>query len=263
MLIVSNDRPNHEASISPAALIVWGPGAASSSHSHNCVQLVLALAGTLRVRLGSESRWRRRGAVLVAPNTTHEVDGRGTRVLIAFLDPERELARPLAERLQSNIVSVPDSAVARWRRALGNPGTLEPPQVEAWARAELLRQSQPRRIHPGVQHVLYYLRQRPLDPRHTSLARLAQIAGLSPSRFMHVFSDSMGIPLRPYLLWLRVQRAAGALSAGQSITDAAYVAGFADASHLTRTFRRTLGATPGEMIERASATRGLALRQSG
>jgi AraC-like DNA-binding protein len=74
---------------------------------------------------------------------------------------------------------------------------------------------------------------------------------------MHVFTDSVGVPLRPYLLWLRVQRAAGALAAGHTVTEAAHIAGFADAAHMTRTFRRTLGTTPRELIRRAPATQEL------
>ncbi len=34
---------------------------------------------------------------------------------------------------------------------------------------------------------------------------------------------------------------------GASVTSAAYRAGFSDSAHLTRTFRRMLGATPSEL----------------
>jgi AraC-like DNA-binding protein len=61
---------------------------------------------------------------------------------------------------------------------------------------------------------------------------------------MHVFTESVGIPLRPYLAWLRVQRSACAMLAGASVTEAAHVAGFADAAHMTRTFKRRLGFPP-------------------
>jgi AraC-like DNA-binding protein len=107
-----------------------------------------------------------------------------------------------------------------------------------------------RRIHPRVQRVLDYLQEQELDRHQTSLLRLAYIAQLSPSRLMHVFTESVGIPLRPYLLRLRVQRAARALAAGHTVTEAAHVAGFADAPHLTRTFRRIFGATPRDLLGR-------------
>jgi transcriptional regulator GlxA family with amidase domain len=61
---------------------------------------------------------------------------------------------------------------------------------------------------------------------------------------MHVFTTSVGTPLRPYLAWLRVQRAAMAIISGNSLTDAAHTAGFSDAAHMSRTFTRMLGIAP-------------------
>jgi transcriptional regulator GlxA family with amidase domain len=61
---------------------------------------------------------------------------------------------------------------------------------------------------------------------------------------MHVFTTSIGIPLRPYLAWLRVQRAAMVIVNGASMGEAAHAAGFADAAHMTRTFTRMLGVAP-------------------
>ena len=81
--------------------------------------------------------------------------------------------------------------------------------------------------------------------------------GLSASRFSHLFTQSVGIPFRRYLLWLRLQRAAGALLTGQSITSATYGAGFSDAAHLSRTFRRMLGTSPSEIVQRQHTSRAV------
>ena len=40
----------------PAALIVWGPGFASTAHRHHCVQLLMTLRGSLLVRSGHGGR---------------------------------------------------------------------------------------------------------------------------------------------------------------------------------------------------------------
>ena len=109
------------------------------------------------------------------------------------------------------------------------------------------------KIHPGVNACCSSLREG-LGPADTlSLQNLARIAGLSRSRFMHVFTESVGVPLRSYILWLRLQRACGECVGGASITEAAHSAGFADAAHMTRTFRRMLGTTPSELAQRRSA----------
>jgi AraC-like DNA-binding protein len=102
----------------------------------------------------------------------------------------------------------------------------------------------PVRIHPRVYSALQSLPERLARANDVSLKTLASIAGLSPSRFMHVFTASVGTPLRPYILALRVRLACQELRAGATVTSAACAAGFSDAAHLTRTFRRILGTTP-------------------
>jgi len=108
-------------------------------------------------------------------------------------------------------------------------------------------------IHPGVRRALRSLREQLGSSQRFSLINLAQIAGLSRSRFMHAFTESVGVPVRPYVLWLRLQRACGLLMRGASITEAAHSAGFSDAAHLARTCRRMLGTTPSELVRRREA----------
>jgi AraC-like DNA-binding protein len=79
---------------------------------------------------------------------------------------------------------------------------------------------------------------------HTSAAQAASAAGLSASRFQHLFTAEVGVPFRRYRLWQRLRAAIRAAAAGASLTDAAHAAGFADQAHFTRAFRRTFGAPP-------------------
>jgi AraC-like DNA-binding protein len=77
---------------------------------------------------------------------------------------------------------------------------------------------------------------------------------------MHAFTESVGTPLRPYILWLRLQLASSELVAGTDITEIAQRAGFSDGAHLTRTFRRMLGTTPSEIAQRTRASHGISLQ---
>jgi len=77
-------RPAPGSLVWPAAMIVWGPGYTSAGHSHHCVQLVMAMKGTLSVRGGPKDEWIKCGAVLIRPDAHHEVDARDTTVLLAF-----------------------------------------------------------------------------------------------------------------------------------------------------------------------------------
>jgi AraC-like DNA-binding protein len=65
---------------------------------------------------------------------------------------------------------------------------------------------------------------------------------------MHAFTESIGIPIRPYLAWLKVQRATFAIVSGEPLARAAPFAGFSDAAHMSRSFRRMLGMPPSVLM---------------
>jgi AraC-like DNA-binding protein len=229
----------------PPVLMVLGPGFATAAHRHHCVQLLMALRGSLRVRSGRKSEWRKCGAVWVRPDAIHEMDARGSTLLIGFISAESDMGAALTERIDGEIACVPARQVARWRAALGS--LPDAARAERWLFTSFMPRRRDVTIHPGVRRVLAHLREPRAEFDGLSLTALAGIAGLSPSRFMHAFTESVGIPVRPYILWIRLQRGACDLMDGASVTNAAHRAGFSDAAHMTRTFRRMLGATPSNL----------------
>jgi AraC-like DNA-binding protein len=231
----------------PAAVMMWGPGYHTTTHRHHAVQLLLTVRGSLLVREGSHETWNRCGAALVHPDVLHEVDGSGSTVLLGFMDPESEVGGALCDRIDGAIACLPWYQVCRWRAVLGWP--LTESGVEQWVTRHLLHRRRPVNIDPRVMRAVEHIRRRVDGSGDLSLNSVASIAGLSPSRFMHLFTESLGVPLRPYILWLRLQRASSEMMEGASISQAAHRAGFADAAHLNRTFRRMLGSSPTEKRE--------------
>lgn len=78
-----------------------------------------------------------------------------------------------------------------------------------------------------------------------SLDALARLADLHPVYLVRAFRQRVGLPPHAYQRQLRVERARCLLAGGEGIAEAALAVGFADQSHLTRHFGRTVGATPG------------------
>lgn len=234
-------------------MIVWGPGYTASQHKHHCVQLAMSLCGRLRIRGGPGQKWVWCRAALVRPDAPHEVEAKNVDVLLVFVDAESDLGTALLATIDSEISPVPDSTVLKWRRYLGDSTTLNAERVEPWVREHLLTGRRVPRLHPRVRRVLQVLREEIGSGSDLSLKRMAAIAGLSKSRLMHSFTESVGVPLRPYILWLRVQKACGAIMRGATVADAAHHSGFSDSAHLTRTLKRMMGMTPGELVDRGSA----------
>ena len=234
----------------PPVLATRGPGFRGVLHSHHSLHFVLAIEGELRVRTSASGRWSGAPGVLTAPDAPHAIDSDGVEVLLVFLDPESDAGatfRPALDRAVRPLSSEERAALVRDVV----PRTILRSGAEEWARtaAGALRVPLPasqRSIHPRVRRLLAVLRASGVDDA-TSLEVLASLVRLSPSRLMHVFTASIGIPLRPYLAWLRVQRAAMAIVNGHSMGEAAHAARFADAAHMTRTFKRMLGVAPSSL----------------
>lgn len=97
-----------------------------------------------------------------------------------------------------------------------------------------------------VADVVRLIDRRPQDfPRAADAARAA---GLSVSRFQHLFRESTGMPFRRYRLWRRMAVVMGVLATGGTLTTAAHEAGFSSSAHLSATFRAMFGLRPSDHI---------------
>jgi AraC-like DNA-binding protein len=223
-------------------------------HAHHALHLVLAVTGTLSVRAGDTKRASRVAGVLTAPDAEHALDASGAEVVLVFFEPESAAGVALQAALDGPVRLLD----AKERDAL--LADLEPLRLMQeggveWTRrvVDVLGQGELGQVsimHPKVKKLLRILPTL-TNPDDTSLDELAARVGLSSGRLMHVFSESIGIPLRPYLGWLRLQRAAAAIVSGVPLAEAAARAGFADSAHMSRTFRRMLGVTPSGLRARS------------
>ncbi|WP_373046937.1 helix-turn-helix domain-containing protein [Vulgatibacter sp.] len=234
----------------PPLLAAAAPGTVSEPHRHHNLHLVLARAGTLRVQVGGESRAA--AGLLTGPDVEHAVDASGCDVLLLFVDPESVPGARLAASIEGGASFLDDPA----RSALlaGLPPAPGRDELSAWAERAISRLAggpwELPRMHPRAREVVRAIRDQ-LPDREVSLERLAERVGLSPSRLLHVFTASVGIPIRPYVRWVRFQLAATAIVAGTPLSEAAAAAGFADAAHMTRTFKEMFGLTPSALQRRS------------
>jgi AraC-like DNA-binding protein len=151
-----------------------------------------------------------------------------------------------------------DAEVAQYIRnlhmALEDPSTtcLEREARLIWTLSQLVMRHadtrplarQMKRDQPPVRRVQELLNQRYAE--NVSLSELASYANLSAFHLLRVFRDVVGLPPHAYQVQLRVIHAKRLLLAGMPIAEVAVLTGFADQSHLSRHFKRTLGVTPGQ-----------------
>jgi AraC-like DNA-binding protein len=213
------------------------------------MHLVVALQGEIRVLPSPSADEQVTFGIFSAPNTYHAVDTTGAEVLVIFFAPESQPGASLRSALTGSMKLL-DDETRSWFRSSPSHAELTEPAGQKWLTEMAARlgaeNTPPRVLDRRVRRALQYAREA-LPEQDTSLKELALQVGLSPSRLMHIFTRSTGLPLRPYLRWLKLQRAVISIATGRSITEAALDAGFADSAHLSRVFREGFGMRPTDL----------------
>lgn len=224
----------------PSMVALQGKGGITPPHRHHGMHLLLARDGVLTVSIAGETRAT--PGILTPPQLEHAVDADGITMALFFVDPESMPGKRLERRLEGEPAWLDEAE----RRALlaKLPRVPDGEALQAWMHHTLshfeVDGDGPRTMHPKVKRVLQLLEEARFDPA-PSLEDFADRVGLAPSRLRSAFTDSTGTTWRAYLRWLRLQRAASALSDGVAPNEAAINAGFFDAAHMARTFQSTYG----------------------
>ncbi|MGH7442500.1 MAG: helix-turn-helix transcriptional regulator [bacterium] len=252
--------PSYQVFLWPGRGLVLSSTIVATLHRHAALQLTLGLDGPFRVRPRGGS-WRSTEVALLVSGAPHELDGQGRVQANFYVEPESQLGRELAAKfLGSNALGLPPAeAFAKQRRGLlalsRRKGTAE----EAWAVYKAVTGNLRGVELPGPaadERVVKALRIfRGLEDKHISAGDLAKQVFLSESRLSHLFSEQLGMPIKRYLLWLKVVAACERVNSDDNITQAAQTAGFTDGAHLTHSLRHLIGVSPRTLFNNRSFVR--------
>ena len=234
--------------LAPGRAIYVGPILDNTLHSHHAIQVSIGLGGNLRVQSRSGGAWRSLPGVITAADQPHRIACAGVLAQI-YLDPEGDTGRRLfRQRGGRGLLPIPESTCARTRALLRAPWADDPVHdsfcgvIDEITRLVDSVAEGPRPLDARVARATKILRS--LPERRLPLSQLAAEIHLSAVRLAHIFPAEIGLPVRRYLLWLRLIDAIEKVALGADLTNAAHDAGFSDSAHLTRTFRRMFGMPP-------------------
>ncbi len=229
-----------------------------SEHRLGSAALCVGVDKPFRLMENESSAWQECRSVLVPPGCLNELQIGDAIMAILFLEPES-----------------PDYLVIQNAMLEGDWECLYRLAQEAEAVA-ILREIWERQPTAAAAHALLDRllippttseeRQQPLDHRiqrvirlmkedltHSySMTELAEYVNLSPTRLVHLFKEEVGVPIRRFRQWHRMRVVAALVAKGDTLTDAALGAGFADSSHFSRAFRNMFGLTPSSVFGRAA-----------
>jgi AraC-like DNA-binding protein len=226
-----------------------GPVLPTSMHAHHAHQVLLSPDGPVGLQ-SNEGEPEHATAFVIPANVPHAIVTAAERCVIAFIDPDEREGRALGR------MAPPIARAAAFQRSASRLSGLAWPAFSTWHDADALTRTITHRLvgehaplevrHPAVRRTLRELPAR-VKRGEVRLEAVALGSGVSASRLAHLFSAEVGIPMRPYVLWLRLRLAAAELSTGSSVTQAAHAAGFADGAHIARVWRRMFGISPSQM----------------
>lgn len=210
-------------------------------HHHGAPVLLFALSGAMRLELSDGTTAECRTA-LVDAGVQHRLEASGERLASIYLEPDTAEARALRQTylrgagVAFDICSPPQRRDFTERR-------LRDFDLDALLQRPLCGAPLDTRIRTA-------LRRLNEDEMATpSRTQLAAVAGLSESRFNHLFSEQMGVCFRRYRMWLQLRAAISQWPRQCTLTEAAMQGGFSDAAHFSRAFRDMFGLTPSTVLK--------------
>lgn len=252
--LMTRNAPSHPL-IGSASLFLWhgralvvGPGIDSVPHAHFAAQLTVALERPFRVRLDAGSPWVQTQATIFAPNQVHQLDCGGAMLAHLFIESP-QCRHAVASECEAGYRQDPEFSEVMAALEAARQGRLDIDAAERaakqWMDSAMPRTVEPAALDPRISAALEWIGENPGES--VTGESLAAQAHLSESRFTHLFRQQTGLPLSRYLLWSRLLWAVEAVAGGEDLTMAAHIAGFADLSHMSRTFRGTFGVVPSEL----------------
>lgn len=226
-------------------LIYKGLHGRSAMHSHHFLQYGFSVSKSIELNSPDWSGPRNVSSFIAPSDSPHQIKLMGDNpALMIWLDPEFQIHQQVdlsdgircsLPDLETDIKSLLDSRLnCKTARQIKN-------RVTGWTSYRTLDE----RISSAIDWINSHLTQQTITTEN-----VADWVHLSPSRFMHLFSEQIGIPVRKYILWQRLRRVL-LLLAGDShnLTEAAHEAGFTDSSHMNRTFNTMFGITPSKIFK--------------
>lgn len=219
-------------------------------HSHSTSVLLAGLYDDFELRVGAQ-RWVMCRMAVIRAGTPYEFDAGGKPLAVIYAEPNLVSAEGLAALLR-DVEEFPGALIGRSGEVAALRAIYEDPHSPQWvasALADVVDFSNARarrQIDPRVARAIdCAIHREALDqggPETPSVPAVAADAGLSTSRFQHVFKTEVGVSYRRYLSWLRMRTAVRDVVQGNNLTTAAHSAGYCDQAHFAHEFRRIFGA---------------------
>lgn len=257
----------HQAELNVGALHAYYIEHAYPRHSHDYYVISLIERGNQSfTHHGTKHLTLPGGIILINPDEAHTGEAadrfgfelRSLYPTVAHMElaaaelTGRQQRLPIFKDVRVNNPSVRNNILSLHKALMQGTDPLETESRFIWTLAQLIKQygdisyteKQVGKERRAIQQARQYIEEH--FAAGVSLQELAQHVGLSPYYFLRVFRAEVGMPPYAYLESVRIGHAQKLIEAGMSLVAAAMEAGFSSQSHMTNSFKKIIGATPGQ-----------------
>jgi AraC-like DNA-binding protein len=252
-MAVSERDPVGVLYLSTGLVLLLARHISTAPHRHFSAAVTVSLENPIRYRTIDTAQWIETRGFVARPNAAFELDTGEELVMNLQIDPEKADAAALDSISfgRCDVVPFPDHEIDELVSALR--ALAQAPRVNGHAMRNATiyalckgRPMRPRAFDPRIGRVLNLLKQ--TFPDAPTSGELAAQVGLSEGRLIHLFGEQLGVPLRRYVLALRLRHVLFGLAMGHNLTDSAHEAGFCDSAHFTRVYREMYGLAPSKIL---------------
>ena len=223
-------------------------GLVTDFHAHPSLEIIIAKSGLFSLETPSQ-KLENINAALVRANQTHRFLGAAADCMIMMVEEEKLVLPQLLELLDETGSSTPIWPIAE--KHLNGFGI---EQLEEWYNSA----DRSRQLDDRVLTAKHCIHQLIAEVSPVTLAEVAQEVKLSPSRLSHLFKAEVGVSIQEYIIWCRLKFAVSyLLSSGGNLQEATHTAGFYDASHFSRQFKKFFGIAPSTVYNNSRIVQGL------
>ena len=224
-------------------------------HMHHVMEIFIGLDEPVKVKCDDGEYTGK--IVVISPDIYHEVGGLEFKKIILMLDADSAVTEKISKKYLCRRKASTVDVNLDWvvcKDSLKHRTTEKINSMYDIVLADILEEKKsldkdpfPFLMNEHVRKALDFMQS--LQTKKISCKKVAYEIGLSESRLIHLFKEHVGIPIRAYLLWLRLIDALRNIISGQSLTYAAHSAEFADYAHLSRTFSAMFGLSLSEIFK--------------
>ncbi len=239
-------KHNSKIYVDNGIIIYAGKSSETKQHKHYALQIGIVLQGTYSVYI--KDAVYEETSFIIHSNIPHSHISTNGVLLCILIDPTTDLGNTLINCYSPPYqpLSISAEALTELKNdILNNSQSINNLEYKIFKLLNLIPAQ--RTIDNRIAQLIKEMNS--MNTIDSDLNSLIKNIPLSKSRIRFLFKKQTGLSIQRYILWIRIKKAIYYIMQNKSLSEAAFLAGFADYSHLSRVVNQISGLTMKSLLK--------------